>query len=234
MTEYFGAYEVFHTLSRKAAAGLIGADNLVGDRYSLELEIIDGVHIAWIVNKFDHKVGFLNPSVSRHLSLLAAEGLELCAVLSFVAYSEGSPQNESGFTDLPETPEFQEGLQETDGYYWGEVAVFAFNPAYKEAYTTFISGVSKRIEDNIRPEINLQAEGIKKIIESDGSWSPDKTVPMPKPQKGMALLKCRRSISDKLIEQGRKGNKGCYLVAWVFLLALVALVIFGLKSCGLF
>ena len=36
-------------------------------------------------------------------------------------------------------------------------------------------------------------------------------------------MKSRRKMSEKLIEQGRKGNKGCYAVSWLFLLALVAL-----------
>lgn len=41
----------------------------------------------------------------------------------------------------------------------------------------------------------------------------------------------RRSVTDKLIDQGRAGNKGCYLASWAFLLAVVALIVFGFKSC---
>ena len=47
-------------------------------------------------------------------------------------------------------------------------------------------------------------------------------------------MKSHRKMSEKMIEQGRKGNKGCYVVSWLFLLLLIALVLFGLKSCGLF
>lgn len=47
-------------------------------------------------------------------------------------------------------------------------------------------------------------------------------------------MKSRRKMSEKLIEQGRKGNKGCYAVSWAFLLLLVMAVLFGLKSCGVF
>ena len=47
-------------------------------------------------------------------------------------------------------------------------------------------------------------------------------------------MKSRRKMSEKLIEQGRKGNKGCYVVSWLFLLLVVAGLLFGLKSCGVF
>ena len=47
-------------------------------------------------------------------------------------------------------------------------------------------------------------------------------------------MKSRRSLSERAIEQGRKGDKGCYLVSWAFLLALVAGTLFAMKSCGLF
>lgn len=47
-------------------------------------------------------------------------------------------------------------------------------------------------------------------------------------------MKGRRKMSEKLIEQGRKGNKGCYIVSWIFILAVVALALLGLKTCGAF
>lgn len=234
MTEYFGAYKTFHTLSKKEASVLISADCLIGDRFSLSVEIIDGSHVAWLNNKFNKTIGFFDPDTSRQISLLLAEGLELCAVLSLVAFSEGNPLDDPGFSTLPNSDLIDPSQCNSEGYYWGQVALFAFPPAETDAFNRFIDNVSSRIENNIHPDINLNVSSAAKVVESEGSWEPEKTIPSPKAEKGMAIIKCRRSISDKLIEQGRKGNKGCYLISWVFLLALVAFVIFGLKACGLF
>ena len=88
--------------------------------------------------------------------------------------------------------------------------------------------------DGIRPEVELGEQGYAKVVESKGTWKPTKTVSLPSKQAGVAILKTRRSVSEKMIEQGRKGNKGCYILSWVFLLALIAGVIFGLRSCGVF
>ncbi|MEG0777193.1 MAG: hypothetical protein RR381_07005, partial [Raoultibacter sp.] len=57
---------------------------------------------------------------------------------------------------------------------------------------------------------------------------------LPPRVPGTAILKSHRKLSEGLIECGRKGNIGCYVVSWAFILGFVALSIFGLKSCGVF
>ena len=69
--------------------------------------------------------------------------------------------------------------------------------------------------EGIRPEVDLGEQGVKQILESNGTWSPAKTVPLPTKKPGTVIMKGRRKMSEKLIEQGRKGNKGCYVVSWV-------------------
>ena len=134
------------------------------------------------------------------------------AVLSFVAY-----------TDRP-----------APGRYWGEVAVICFDPALEDAFGPFVDNLSRRLADGVRPEVELGEQGVAKVVESKGSWAPAKHVPFPEKETGTAIMKSRRKMSEKLIEQGRKGNKGCYAVSWAFLLLLVMAVLFGLKSCGVF
>lgn len=212
MDQYFGTYQTFETVSKKDAAVLLGADNLVGDRYTIEIELDGDAHKAWLISRFDQRIGFFDGNFSRRLSILKANGLELTAILSFVAY-----------TDMPEP-----------GHYWGEMAVIAYNPAHKEAFERFITTVCTRMFDNVRTRVNFDAEGVERIISSGGSWVPEQTVPMPSKKKGTVIMKSKRSVSEKLIEQGRKGNKGCYVVSWAFILALVAALLFGLKACGVF
>lgn len=212
MDRYFGTYQTFETLSKKDAAVLLGADNLVGDIYDIQIEMEGDQHTAWLVNRFNQRIGFFGPDFSRKLSIMRAREMTLTAVLAYVA-----------FTDAPEP-----------GRYWGEMAVFAYSKTEEEAFGSFVDSVAERLSNGIRPKINLGEEACMKIIESKGSWLPEQTIPMPKHDKGTAIMKSKRSMSEKMIEQGRKGNKGCYVVSWAFLLFLVAAAMFGLKACGVF
>lgn len=209
---YFGTYARFDTASKKDAAVLLGADNLVGDVFDIEFVTEDGVRTAWMKNRFGAMVGFFEPGTSRDLSLCEARGFRMQALLSFIAYSE-SPE---------------------PGEYWGEAAIICYDPKDAEAFECFTGNIAARMMDGIRPEVDLGEQGYAKVVESKGTWKPTKTVSLPSKQAGVAILKTRRSVSEKMIEQGRKGNKGCYILSWVFLLALIAGIIFSLRSCGVF
>lgn len=206
MDNYFGRYERFETASKKDAAALLGADNLVGDVYDIDIEMVDGAQRAWLVSRFDARIGYFDTKISRKLSVLKAQGLTCKAILSFVAFTENSEE----------------------GKYWGDVAVICYNPAYAEDFAPFMKAVSKKLGEGVRPKVDLGADGADKIIESHGEWMPKQTVSYPDKgqNKGTAIIKRRRSVTDKLVEQGRAGNKGCYIVSWVFLLALVALIVY--------
>lgn len=209
---YFGTYTRFETKSKKDAAALLGADNLVGDQFEIVFENEDGTTVAWMKNRFGALIGFFDASTSRQLQVLAARGWTLKALLSFVA-----------FTDSPDP-----------GHYWGEAVVIGYDPQWDQAFSQFVTTLGKRMADGIRPDVALGEQGIEQVIESNGSWSPKKTYPLPEKKAGTVILKSRRKFSEGLIEQGRKGNKGCYVVSWAFLLALVVAVLFALKACGLF
>lgn len=209
--KYFGTYARFETASKKDAAQLLGADNLVGDVFEIEFVTENGQRLAWMKNRFGAMIGFFDEETSRELSLCEARGWKLQALLSYIAYSE----------------------QPAPGLYWGEAAVICYDPDFA-AFSTFVSKLGARLSEGNRPEVEMGEQGIKHVIESEGEWMPSKLLPKPKLEPGNALIKTRRSASEKLIEQGRKGNKGCYAISWIFLLALVAALLFALKSCGVF
>ena len=205
---YFGAYETFDTASKDMGGALMGGDNAVGDVYTIELELGESGHVAWLVNQFGKRAGFFAPGFSRKLGVLAAEGLELRAVLSYVAFSS--------------EPE--------PGHYWGEAAVMAYSPAYADAFGNFIAHVSERMGDGVRTKVDFESEGVERIIESDGAWIPKQTVPMPNKSKGSVILKSRKSMTDKMVEAGRARNKGCYIGSVVFLVVVAALIVWGVYS----
>lgn len=214
MTEYFGTYADFQTVSKKDSGTLLGADNSVGDIYEVKVLQEDGEQRAWLENRFGQRIGYLDAATSRSVRTMQAEGLYAYAVLSVVA-----------FTDNPD-----------EGHYWGQVALLCFKPKGPDAsaFQAFLQTVAKRMSDGTRTKVDLGAEGVAKLLESDGTWVPSQTVPLPENEKGTAYLKRRRKLSERVIDQGRAGNKGCYVVSWMFLLALVALLMFGLHSCGVF
>lgn len=138
MERYFGTYQTFRTVSKKDAAVLMGSNTLVGDRYRINLTMDEGVHRAWLINKFNETIGYFDDSFSRELSLLAAEGLELVGILSFVAFTE--------------TPE--------PGEYWGQAAVIGYSPHYAEEFNRFIDGVCGLIGKGIRPKLALKGPAV--------------------------------------------------------------------------
>lgn len=207
---YEGFYARYDTPSKKTGSMLMGADSLVGDDLKIEFRTEDGRTVAWLLNKFDAEVGFLDADGSRRLQLANARGLKVRALLSFVAYS-----------DEPDP-----------GHYWGEAAFICFNPAYAAEFDAFADRIATRMADGVRPAINLGSSSVQKIFD-DPTWVPADTVALPKKEKGMAVLKDRQSMSEKMIEQGRARNKGCYAVSWAFIimvvlaLAYAALHVFG-------
>lgn len=214
---YAGAYKRFDTVSKKEASALVGADNLVGDRFSIEFKVENGVVTAWMKNKFDALVGYFNPEVSRQLQIYDARGWKITALMSFVAY-----------VDTP-----------SPGEYWGEAALICYDPRREaEAFENFISTVGGMLEEAIRPDISLSNDGVSHVIETNGSWKPTARVPFPDKEQGMVILKRSRKFSESMIEQGRAGNKGCYAVSWAFIALLAAAIVagafYGLKAVGVF
>ncbi|WP_165248533.1 hypothetical protein [Adlercreutzia sp. ZJ141] len=210
--KFFGSYERFSTPSKKEAAVLLGADNLVGDRYDIVFKTENHVSIAWLKNRFDGEVGFFNANVSRTLRVLSARGWKLNAVLSFIAYS-----------DIPEP-----------GEYWGEMALICYDPSLEESFLPFVSKFGNDMVDGNRRSLLLNDHELQSIIDSNGNWLPSTKTKLPTLDKGTAFIKTRRSFTEKMVEHGRKGNIGCYLISWAFILCLIAFVAFILHSFGLF
>ena len=208
---YEGFYARFDTVSKTEGAMLMGADNIVGDDFSVFFKTEDGVVTAWVKNKFDAEVGYFDVATSRKLQLAQARDRKIRALLSFVAYSD--------------TPD--------PGCYWGQMAVFCYDDHYAEQFDAFINRCALKIGEGVRPNIDLRSQAVKRIFEEDG-WVPKDTMPLPDKQTGFAVLKDHQSLSEKMIEQGRARNKGCYAVSWVFIALVVVAIVYGLHMLGLF
>lgn len=209
---YFATYARFETESKEAAAAFLGADNIIGDTFSIEQEYVDGKRTAWIVNPFGKRMGFIDEKTAEKVDLCNAKGWNTVALLALVA-----------FTEKP-----------APGLYWGQVLIVSYDPEYEVEFSTFIENIGKQLGNGVRPDVSLGKESLQKVVGTKGEWVPSGRVPLPKKDKGTAWVKTQRTGTERLVKQARKGNMGCTVISWIILLALVALIVFGLHSCGLF
>ena len=209
---YFATYARFDTVDKEAAAAFLGADNIVGDTFTIDHEVTPDSDKAWIVNPFGKKMGYLEPKTASQVDLCKAKGWTTIAILALVAFSE----------------------EPSPGLYWGEVVIISYDPKYESDFSVFVEGIRKQISKGVRPKVALGPDSLQTIISSHGNWLPPDRVALPKKEKGTAWVKTERTGTEALVEQARKGNIGCTIGAWAFLLVLVALIVFGLHSCGLF
>lgn len=211
----------------------MSADNLIGDCYDIQIELTDGTHRAWLVNRFEQRIGCFNSDFSRKLSLLSANGLTLKALLSLVLYTEDRSENDEGTKTGGEhaasAAEYQNVSRETSGY-WGEMAVICFRQSDSNAFENFLRGISGKLQEGVRPRIDFDSTGFDRIIQSSGTWLPEQNAAKFTTQKGTVIMKSHRTLSDKLIEQGRQGNRGCYAISWAFIAIVLALVILLAKN----
>ena len=200
---YEGFYARFDPTSQKDGALLMGADNIVGDDYETVFKTEGERIVAWAKNRFGAEVGFFDIDTSRKLQLANARGQSIRGLLAFVAYSD--------------TPE--------PGNYWGQMALFCFNPAYATEMNAFVDRCAAKLASGTRPNIDLGSQAVEKIF-SEPDWLPSETVPLPKKESGSAVLKDHQTMSEKAINQGRAGNKGCYAVSWAFIIIVVLAVLY--------
>lgn len=211
---YAGEYAKFFANDAKGI-DFMGADNLVGDRYEIDVRDEDGRYRAHLVNRFGKEIGYLEDRMIRSVQLAQAKGWRTDAFLSFVAFTEGKDE-------------------EKPGYYWGQMAVLLFDPRMQDAMDRFEEKLSKKMADGGRPQVDFGPQGVKNLMDGAGDWFPTDKAAMPKMGKGSSVVKDHRTPNERLIEQSRKGNIGCYIISWAFIIAIVLLVVFALHSCGLF
>lgn len=208
---YSGFYARFEAPSKKIGGILTGADTLVGDEFEILFKVEDGATRAWAKNRFGAEVGFFDADATRKMQLANARGMQMRALLSFVAYS-----------DSPDP-----------GIYWGEMAIICYEDDGSDMFPSFVSSVAAKLCEGVRTDINLGSQDIAKL-QSDHDWLPKGTIFLPETSKGSAILKSKRLFSEKVVEQGRRGNIGCYIASFIILAAAVALILWALHSCGVF
>ena len=208
---YFGSYARFSTKNKSEGALLVGADHLVGMEYSVDFVVENGKTTAWAKNRYGKNIGFFDDQVTYRLDVMRGRGWSMFAVLSAVGFTDPSDEVDEGF-------------------YWGEVALFACPPRYEEETRAFMGRVAESLIKGKRPNVDLSSSSIDAMLAAKGDWLPEQMLPTPKKEKGTAILKSSQTLSEKLIEQGRAGNKGCYVVSYAFIAIVVVAILLIAKA----
>ena len=199
---YEGFYARFDAQTQKQGAPLMGADNIIGNDYEIVFKTENGINTAWAKNRFGDEVGAFDIDTSRKLQIAKGRGQTIRALLAYVGFADNTDP----------------------GHYWGQMALFCFNPAYEQEMNAFIDRIADKISVGIRPRIDLGSKAVEKIF-TEKDWIPTETVSLPKSEPGIAIMKDHQTVTERLIEQGRAGNKGCYAISIVFDIVIVAVII---------
>ena len=202
---YKGFYARLEPANQKQSGMFMSADNLVGDDFEIFFKVEEGRNVAWARNRFDAEVGYFDADTSRKLQLAKARDQKIRCLLSFVAFSDSTDP----------------------GYYWGQMALFCFNPAYAEEMDAFVDRCAAKFKQGVRPRIDLGSQAVEKIF-TEKDWTPSETVSTPSRESGSAILKDHLTVSEKVVEQARAGNKGCYVISWLFIIVVVVAIVYGL------
>ena len=209
---YEGFYARFDPPSQKEGVLLMGADNIVGTDYEIVFKTENGINVAWAKNRFGYEVGSFDIDTSRKLQIAKGRGQTVRALLAYV-----------GFSDTPEP-----------GHYWGQMALFCYNPAYAAEMNSFIDRIAAKLGEGVRPRIDLGTQAVEKIF-TVKDWIPSETVSFSKKDSNSVIMKDERTITDSLVEQARAGNKGCYVISIAFIVVVVLALLAGVAYLfGLF
>lgn len=205
---YYGAYARFTTPNKKEGSALMGADNLVGDRYEVEFRVENGDQVPWLRNRFGKAIGYVIGAGAEQLVLCNARGWKVNVVLASVFYSE-SPD---------------------PGVFWGEVVIICYSTANEAACDTFVQGISNLLAEGVRPTVDVGEAGFEQILATGGTWLPETREEKFRLEKGQAIIKENRSFNEKVVELARKRNPGCMAVGILFTGGLIVLVLWLIKS----
>lgn len=184
---------------KKAAAQLTSSNSLVGNTFSLRVDTKK--NIVKIYNKYNHCVSEIEDEDAKKIILWKNKGLQLVALMSFVAYNS------------------------IEDNHFAEFLILAYPKNYEEAYKNFTDTVSGKLANGSRPDIKLDKFECAEIEKNNGNYKIEKFLPKPKLDKGCAIVKYKQGIMERIIEAGRQKKIGCYIGSILFLLIIIGLIV---------
>ncbi|MCF0104591.1 MAG: hypothetical protein HUJ51_04330 [Eggerthellaceae bacterium] len=203
---YFAAYMRFIAEDEKEAAYLMGADNCVGDLLHFERSAaLDGISTV-VINRFGKKIGTLESSDSQTGRFYEEKGWTLIGVIDFIAVKA---KKRAG--------------------HLVQIVAFSSPPKHAKDLNVFVKIFANALAEGKRLDPLLSAEEQKKMLSAGGVYLPERKRPLEK-SKDFEYLKTELSLKEKIVEQARQKNPGCYAASILWLNLVCAGVIFLILS----
>jgi len=116
-----------------------------------------------------------------------------------------------------------------DKAFSGELVFMAFNNAtqpYLKIFESFMANITSSLAFGTRPGMELDQQQFEQLLKSRGTWYPTTDIPLPPLTKGTVIHRRRRSMSDWIIFVAYEHRIGCNIATWIFLAAILAVVIY--------
>ena len=210
---YFGSYTRFQTPDKQTGAIIAGSDYAVGDCGEVVWQLDEKKHQqAWLKNPYGQTFAYLEP-------------------FGFVQAGHLSRQRFGKYDTCSASP--PTAKNPTPASTGARRRFFAYSPRHADRFDRFVKVFAQTAADGSRPDPALNPASIAKVIADPESWNPSNKVKIPKGSGQTVILKDHRSIHDKMLDKGRSGNVGCYIVSWAFIFAVIALVVWFVHSMGI-
>lgn len=198
MQEIYTKYIQAKPANKIQAAQLTSSNSVVGNFFNLEYD--KEIKQIIIFNKYKYPVAQLSAEDSKKIYLQINKENIIKCMLAYVTYCQ--PKN----------------------CHYATFLFIAYPKQYKKAYNNFTNLIKSKIEQGIYPQINIEKYEHNQIIKKNGNFRIQKNI-KPDLKSGTVIVKDKISFTEKLIEEARNKNKGCYFASIVFLLTLAAFII---------
>ena len=135
-------YARFETESKEDAAAFLGADNIIGDAFSIEQEYVDGKRTAWIVNPFGKRMGTIDEKTAEKVDLCNAKGWNTVALLHSLLFT-GKALNQA--------------------LYWGSGSYHFLRPGNMKSLSLRYRKCRKAARRGIRPDVSLGRDSLRRL-----------------------------------------------------------------------
>lgn len=201
---YDGFYQRLDTLSEEGSRFFLSAGAPIGSKVQLDskgttLFTEDGHLLAGITGK-----------TAARLSKHAAQGWQICVLVSAVFYKAESRKASAEFAFLCWAP---------------------LDAEQEAALVTFSDNIAHRLASGDRATLDLTQDQFIKILSSKGSWYLTPTSKRDGLPSGTVIYKNRRTGTEHLTAYALKHRRGCTLLAsffWILLLGGLAVLVWML------
>lgn len=197
---YFGFYAEFLPKGDGAQKTVSGADCYIGSELQIERRGSGKDSHLVLIARNGISLGPVPHRVNARLERLLDNGWEVKSLLSLVTYTQD------------------------DKKFYAEAAFMCFAPDMSHkvqgAMEEYARQQTKRIKGGDHPSLVLSQENFERVVSSNGGWYMTPRAELTKKQKNRMSYKSHQSLSDRLVDMSTVHEKGCAVLAVIFMALL--------------